>query len=338
VDSRYIPCVIYAGIDEAGYGPLLGPLCVGTSAFRLCAAAPSSDSHAPLAPPDLWKALASGVCRKPKDARRRIAVADSKKLKSAGKQPLVHLERGVLAFLGGEIPADDASLFARLGVSAAGTRATPWHTGALPLPVAISAAEAAIARNLVSTALDRAGASLAALGVAALDPPAFNALYDALGNKASINLSLVYQSLRAIDLARGEDDAFVAVDRQGGRGDYRDGLAEHLADGRPVRVVEETDERSTYAIGGGGTRSEGALVVSFEVEAEDHHLPVALASMAAKYTRELSMRRLNAFFAERLPELAPTAGYVEDGRRFLREVKPILLREAIPERGFVRAV
>lgn len=328
--------MIYAGIDEAGYGPLLGPLCVGTSAFRLCAAARSSDAPAHDAPPDLWKLLASAVCRKPKDARRRVAVADSKKLKSSGRQPLVHLERGVLAFLGGEVPVDDASLFARLGVSAAGSRATPWHCGSLPLPVAISAAEAAIARNLVSTALGRGGASIDALGVAALDPPAFNALYEALGNKASINLSLVYQSLRAIDLARGDDDAFIAVDRQGGRADYRDGLEQHLADGRPVRIVEETDERSTYAIGGGGAG--GTLVVSFEVEAEERHLPVALASMAAKYTRELSMRRLNAFFAERVPELAPTAGYVEDGRRFLREVKPILLREAIPERGFVRAV
>lgn len=327
--------MIYAGIDEAGYGPLLGPLCVGTSAFRLRAAAPST---APPAPSDLWKLLSTGVCRKPKDARRRVAVADSKKLKSAGKQPLVHLERGVLAFLGGEIPALDAALFARLGVSASGSRATPWHADALPLPVAISAGEAAIARNLVTAALARAEASLAELRVTALDPPAFNALYEALGNKASINLSLVYQSLRAIDLARGDDDAFIAVDRQGGRADYRDGLEQHLADGRPVRIVEETDERSTYAIGGGGAGAGGTLVVSFEVEAEERHLPVALASMAAKYTRELSMRRLNAFFAQRLSDLAPTAGYVEDGRRFLREVMPILLREAIPVGGFVRVV
>jgi len=326
--------VIYAGIDEAGYGPLLGPLCVGTSAFRLGASAPSTASPVP---PDLWKLLSPGVCRKPKDARRRVAVADSKKLKSAGKQPLIHLERGVLAFLGGEIPALDAALFARLGVSASGSRATPWHADALPLPVAISAGEAAIARNLVTAALARAEASVAELRVAALDPPAFNALYDALGNKASINLSLVHEALRAIDLARGEEDAFVAVDRQGGRADYRDGLAEHLADGRRVEVVEETDERSTYAIRAGGAEG-GVLVVSFEVEAEERHLPVALASMAAKYTRELSMRRLNGFFAQRLSDLAPTAGYVEDGRRFLREVKPILLREAIPERGFVRAV
>ena len=63
-----------------------------------------------------------------------------------------------------------------------------------------------------------------------------------------------------------------------------------------------------------------------------------LASMGAKYTRELFMRRLNAWFAERMPGIEPTAGYVEDGRRFLTEVKPILVREAIPESEFTRVV
>jgi len=90
MDPRYIPRVIYAGIDEAGYGPLLGPLCVGASAFRLADVRDASTA------PDLWSLLSLGVCRKPKDARRRIAIADSKKLKSAGDQPLIHLERGVM--------------------------------------------------------------------------------------------------------------------------------------------------------------------------------------------------------------------------------------------------
>jgi hypothetical protein len=50
------------------------------------------------------------------------------------------------------------------------------------------------------------------------------------------------------------------------------------------------------------------------------------------------MRRLNAFFTARMPSLAPTAGYVEDGRRYLAEVKPILAAEAIREQDFVRVV
>ena len=93
--------------------------------------------------------------------------------------------------------------------------------------------------------------------------------------------------------------------------------------------MHEDHERSAYCVGEN-------LVISFEVEAEERHLPVALASMGAKYVRELSMRRLNAFFAQRMEGLHPTAGYVEDGRRYLAEVKPILHAESIPERDFVR--
>jgi hypothetical protein len=72
--------VIYAGIDEAGYGPLLGPLCVGCAAFVLPDAgdAPAT-SAADAPPPCLWKALSAAVCRATNDKRRRIAVEDSKK-------------------------------------------------------------------------------------------------------------------------------------------------------------------------------------------------------------------------------------------------------------------
>jgi hypothetical protein len=144
-------------------------------------------------------------------------------------------------------------------------------------------------------------------------------------------MSLVFEGVRQVELMRGDEPAFIAVDRQGGRAGYARELEEHVARGARVRTLSESDERSTYEVGDG-------LVVSFEVEAEDRHLPVALASMGAKFVRELFMRRLNAFFAERKPGLAPTAGYVEDGRRFLAEVKPILLREAIPEAEFARVV
>ncbi len=324
MDPRYIPRVIYAGIDEAGYGPLLGPLCVGASAFRLADVRDASTA------PDLWSLLSLGVCRKPKDARRRIAVADSKKLKSAGDQPLIHLERGVMAFAGIDI-ACDAQLFARLGVHTRATMATPWHAREMTLPTSHTRDSLGIARNVVARALARANAEVAHFGVCALDAPSFNALYRSLANKAHVNMSLVFEAARNIDLLRGDEPAFLPIDRLGGRSTYTRELEEHVARGARVRTIIESDERSAYEVGDG-------LFVSFEVQAEDRHLPVALASMAAKYVRELVMRRLNAYFAERMPGLEPTAGYVEDGRRFLAEVKPILLREAIPEGEFARMV
>ena len=53
--------LFYAGIDEAGYGPMLGPLCVGMSAFLLERHDSSQQTH----PPDLWAILSDGVVLKP---------------------------------------------------------------------------------------------------------------------------------------------------------------------------------------------------------------------------------------------------------------------------------
>ncbi|MFM8817867.1 MAG: hypothetical protein ACKOHI_08385, partial [Phycisphaerales bacterium] len=68
------------------------------------------------------------------------------------------------------------------------------------------------------------------------------------------------------------------------------------------------------------------------------NLPIALASMAAKFARELHMRRLNAFFARHVPGLAPTAGYVQDGRRFLDDVGAAAKRLGIAREALVRSI
>jgi ribonuclease HII len=48
-------------------------------------------------------------------------------------------------------------------------------------------------------------------------------------------------------------------------------------------------------------------------------IPVALASMTAKYLRELCMRAFNAFWGERAAGLEPTAGYPVDAHRWRRD-------------------
>jgi len=66
--------------------------------------------------------------------------------------------------------------------------------------------------------------------------------------------------------------------------------------------------------------------IHFAAGADMRFFPVCLASMVSKYIRETVMESQNAFFEKLCPSLKPTAGYWQDGQRFVRE-----LAEKLPE-------
>jgi hypothetical protein len=49
------------------------------------------------------------------------------------------------------------------------------------------------------------------------------------------------------------------------------------------------------------------------------------------------MERMNRFFRGHIAELKPTAGYVEDGRRYLKDISPTLRELGIASERLVRA-
>lgn len=350
--------LIYCGIDEAGYGPMLGPLCVGFSAFRV------DEWDAGEAAPDLWKLLRKAVCRAGTDSRRRIAVADSKKLKGSNqlktRHPLTHLERGVLAFGGlvgetarerdcetggegvggegleasmhqgterGEADAGaersletDEGLFAALGVR---LEAHGWYGGeAVGLPRGCTAQQVAIARNKLALACDGAGVRPLALACIAVGEGEFNETVRTGGSKGHVTgRCLVRLVRRAVERwGAGPDEVRLVCDRHGGRTNYAGQLeaaVRGLGTGLGVEVLEESERCSRYRIG-------ERVGVLFRPEAEDAHLPVALSSMTAKLVRELAMARFNRYWCGRMPELKPTAGYVQDARRWLEEANGIV--------------
>src|SRR5690606_42079519 len=78
------------------------------------------------------------------------------------------------------------------------------------------------------------------------------------------------------------------LDRLGGRTDYTGPLARELP-GLPITVIEQGPARSVYEVG----EAAGACRIEFRPEAEDAHLPVALADR--KSTRLNSSHVKNSY-------------------------------------------
>lgn len=322
---------VYAGIDEAGYGPAFGPMTVG----RCVLAVPKLASGAE--PPDLWARLNKAVSKTLSGRKGRIVVNDSKKLttKAAG---IKHLETGCLAFAGlcesvGQ-PADVGAWLDAVGeVSHRSLQSLPWYGGDEPwaaLPTANDEGELAIARGLLRNTAQRIGVEVADMATAVVFEDRFNQMVAATHSKAAVSFTFVAGHLQHVWRAYGQHRPVVVVDRQSGRMRYRDVLAMNF-EGCAVSVLHESPEHSGYVIEQPAAGSEPArsMTVHFETEAEQRHMPVALASMLAKYARELMMARFKAWFAQALPEVAPTAGYGSDAKRFWQEVRPSLGRLGI---------
>ncbi|MCL4196416.1 MAG: hypothetical protein KJZ69_02890 [Phycisphaerales bacterium] len=329
--------LVYAGVDEAGYGPMFGPLTVACAVLTL----PANDAAA--GAPKLWSMLRGAVAKQVGSAKGRIVVCDSKRLKRSAadaddpaRHPLAHLERGVLAFLrcvGATVPESDRALIEAISPGAwAHLEREPWYGGpALALPLGNDATKLRIDANVLSKALERANVGAASLRCHALSEAQFNEAVGRVRTKSAASFHLVGRHLAAIMDVYGEHHPRVVVDRQGARMRYREPL-QMLFPEAMIRILDEQETISRYELALDSKR----MTITFTEKAETSHLPVALASMLAKYLREVLMIRFNRYFAALRPELKPTAGYVEDGRRFLADIEDLIESQRLPRERLVR--
>jgi len=315
------------GIDEAGYGPRLGPLVVAASVW---------DVPEPLVQADLWSLLDSAVCRAGRQRRGewRLAVDDSKRVYDR-QRGLHTLERSVLAFAraAGVNCRSVAALLRSVLLEPPRPDDAPWYAaldGELPVSGSAAACDGVATRLL--EAMRQADVRCAALSAEIVTEPHFNRRVAQTRSKAAIVIEQVLRLVRRCAQRAGDRDVFIHVDRLGGRTRYRDLLRDAFPE-RHLHVLQADDAVQRYRLA--GARSDWFLC--FEVDADRHHLPVALASMLAKYLREVVMLRFNAYWRRWLPTLRPTAGYATDAQRFLHDIAAILPKTGLPAQTFVRA-
>jgi len=130
------------------------------------------------------------------------------------------------------------------------------------------------------------------------------------------------------------------MDRHGGRRYY----ADMLSGAFPMTTVEAVEESPTLSryrlLHGGpatGDAEAGAVTLTVRERCEEASTATALASMAAKYVRELAMRQLNAYFQERVPGLRATAGYGLDAWRFLDDIATARAAMGVPDAAILRS-
>ena len=329
---------LFIGVDEAGYGPNLGPLTISASVWEVDTSVGEADLIRKLAPhfaPKNWHAGCG-----------HLPLGDSKKLYQSGAG-LESLEAGLLSILSQSLqnnsskPTDHGDFSSirnledllktvcRSDLTA--SEQVTWYEGldSLEIPACLERNEVQRLQEIASKAFQDVGVSVCELRAKVITESHFNHSVERLDSKGLVLSQATLELVAELFVDYPEMEVEVYCDRQGGRKNYLPVLADVFPE-LWFQEMKVSAERCSYQLLG-----DQRLKIHFSVGG-DSFPPTALASMLAKYLRERLMEAFNAFWAKQLPELRPTAGYPQDAKRFRKDIAQVARRLKLNEQDWWR--
>lgn len=275
--------MLVVGADENGLGPVLGPMIATAVAIEVAA----YDA-------DALRSLGLS-----------LSISDSKKTSAFGQMKFAEsLALAMAEAVAGAVPTTADDLLQSLSLESMDTLTSICPSASKPqcwstrVALPCYGGDVDVGRRALRR-LEAGGVVLRGAKTRVLCVKRLNQSHAGGTNKLALDL----HSFEALidELARMDPGDVTAIcGMVGGFRKYVENFSRFRE--RGVDVIAEEKGRSAYRVRGLGT-------VSFEVDADDAHLPVALASNLGKYVRELLMERQNQFYLELDASLERVSGY-----------------------------
>ena len=146
---------------------------------------------------------------------------------------------------------------------------------------------------------------------------AFNEVVEKEDNKGAVLSKGMINIFKHFESNFSQNDSIYGyVDKHGGKNNYSATLQNILNKGLILAGQEGISESNYKSLGADQNWNFKILP-----KADVNYPMVGLASMLAKWMRERLMKQFNAYWAEQVPGIVPTAGYPGDAPRFYELIK-----------------